>query len=154
MKVMIDGHRAIFSYLYLGNDLKDEVITMEGVVYSRISKFLVDGQLKTKRVHGYRVGVIIALDDGRMGYSVMDDIDFYGKPSLQSINRPEAFRRAYEHAKQAPEWKASHRIPRRFRAEWDEMEDRRTRYFGKGQAKDDPVTWEPINDVILVDLEQ
>lgn len=153
MKVVIDGHRVIFSYLYLGDDMPDEITSYDGVRYSRISQILGDeGKLVSKRSHGYRVGVIIALDDGRMGYSVMDRADFFAKPSLQSVDRKEAFRRAYENASRSPEDAAKHPIPAKFKKNWDTMKERSSRYFGKGTIPDDPDTWYPITNQVEISL--
>ena len=151
MKAKIGSHVVIYEFLRRGASQPDEFVDVDGITWTRnhfaikknpeSGKFELvltkDGKPKVIRNRGRKIGVIMALDNGKIGWSVMDDEDYLSTaPRLGArFNVDHAIASAYRMAFASDEEKAKHPLPSRFKYEYLCMIDRMNRYFFNPEAK-------------------
>jgi len=162
MKTKIGKDTVIFEYLRRGAGEPDDFVDENGISYSRVRfateldstgkivlKYDADGKPLTVRNRGKKVGVILALKDGRIGWSHLDDEDYFMTyPFGLMFNKTFAIALAYKNAFLSEEEKKASPIPTKFRYDYKCMLDRSFRYFGKNEDNEDGVYQEVISGVI------
>lgn len=150
MKAKIGSHVVIYEFLRRGASEPDEFVDIDGITWTRCHyavklnpetkkmelQLTSDGKPKVVRNRGRKIGVIMALDNGKIGWSVMDDRDYIStdRPGA-NFNIDHAIAAAYRKAFASDDDKARHPIPSRFRYEYNCMIDRMNRYFFNPDAK-------------------